>query len=108
MVNSAKKEIWSRKVEQGKYILRFSGVANNTAGAGQPDKMSFFVESPGQAEQVELKFRAHHQGSYQYPFSSTSLLSCEDGEIKLYASSDVANATFHNLHFVVNRVLQVN
>lgn len=48
--NNDKKEVWSKEVKQGKYILRLSGTVNNSAGIGGADRLQFHIQSPGQAE----------------------------------------------------------
>ncbi len=106
--NSDKKEVWSLKVNEGKYILRASGTVMNATAAGYPDILKFSISAPGEAELHEKVLKAHNMQSYHYPFFFSEVVSCQSGDLKVQMSSTMANATVMNLHFVVNRVLEVN
>lgn len=105
--NSDKKEVWSKDVKQGKYILRISGTVNNS-NVGGSDKLYFIIQMPGQAEEKQLSFRNHSQPSYHYPFFMSELLTCDEGKIVVKMHSSIQNANVMNLHFVLNRVMEVN
>lgn len=106
--NSDKKEVWSLNVNEGKYILRASGTVMNAVAAGYPDSLKFLISAPGQAELQEKMVKAHNMQSYHYPFFFSEVVNCQSGDLKVHMSSTMSNATIMNLHFVVNRVLEVN
>lgn len=109
--NSDKKNIWEKDVKPGKYILRLSGTVSNSTngfGANNNDKISFYLSVPGQKEEKVAMFRNHYQASYHYPFALSEVLDCSEGTLKVSVNSTIVNSNIMNLHFVLNRVTEVN
>lgn len=84
---------------------------NNSAAGGfgvSNDRISFYLCVPGQKEEKILMFRNHYQASYHYPFSMSEVVDCSEGTLKAMVSSTIVNSNIMNLHFVLNRVTEVN
>jgi len=47
-LNSDKKEVYSRDLNDGKFIIRCSGTINNPTGIAGNDKVNFYIEPPGE------------------------------------------------------------
>lgn len=88
--------------------MRCSGTINNPTGIASNDKISFYILPPGQKEEHNIQIKTNSQAGYQYPFFFSDVFSAKDGPIKVKLTSTINNATVMNLHFVLNRVIEVN
>lgn len=106
--NNDKKEVWSKAVNEGRYLLRCSGTINNPTGIQSSDKLSLYIVAPGEKESEPISVRTYHQSGYHYPFFMSETFNCKEGDLKVKMLSSVNNASALNLHFVLNRVVEIN
>ena len=70
--------------------------------------MTLYITAPGEKESEPLSVRTYHQSGYHYPFFMSEMFTCKEGELKVKMASSVNNASALNLHFVLNRVVEIN